>query len=433
MGVRGWGHARRLASGWAWLALALLAASCRNAPAGPEPPTEPSPDDLIRQRFGLQALGEAPHPTNNPRFGPRIALGRLLFFDPILAGERDVSCGACHHPSFGFADGRPFSAGAGGNGLGPARTVSVSRLTGLPIGPEPRGAPTILNTGLSADESGGPSPLGFLFWDGRARGLEAQAREPLASRVEMAGDAYPAALARDSVIARLRGNAEYVRLFREAFPAEAGGLPGPEIISLDRYGRAIAAYERELVTRDAPFDRYARGEDGALTAQQKRGLELFFTKARCSTCHVGPMFSDFRFKVIGVPQTGVGMNGVFPGDDSGREEATRNAADRWAFRTASLRNVQLTAPYMHDGLFATLADVVRFYNAGARPRHAAVNDGLLDPALRTPMGLTDEETNDLVAFLAALTDPGTALDPTLLTVPSSVPSGLTPVFGVETR
>lgn len=199
---------------------------------------------------------------------------------------------------------------------------------------------------------------------------------------------------------------------------------------MDTYGRAVAAYERELVTRNSAFDRYARGEDGALTAQQKLGLELFFTKALCSSCHGGPMFSDFLFHVLGVPQEGGGKD-VLPGDDTGREEHTLSPADRYAFRTPTLRNVELTAPYMHDGALATIEDVLRFYDEGALPRHPAVGDALVDPFVRDPIGLTDEEVSAVVEFLRALTDPGTGLDPTLLTVPASVPSGLEPVFGVR--
>jgi cytochrome c peroxidase len=413
---------RRLAG----LAL-LLVAGCGS---GPSAPPGPGPDDELRQRFDLHALEEIPYPPGGPPSAARIALGRLLFFDPILAGEKDVACATCHHPDLAFADGRQFSAGAGGTGLGPGRAASVSSITGLAIGLEPRNAQTVFNAAFNADAAGSPSHQGLQFWDGRASGLEEQARIPIMSRTEMAGDAYPAEVARDSVVARLRAIAEYVELFREAFPEEAEALPGGDVVTMDTYGRAVAAYERELVTRNSPFDRYARGDDGALTAQQKMGLELFFTKAVCSSCHGGPMFSDFLFHVLGVPQEGDGKD-LLPGDDTGREEHTLNSADRYAFRTPTLRNVELTAPYMHDGAFGTLEDVVRFYDQGASPRHPAVGDALIDPFVRDPLGLTNEEIFAVVAFLKALTDPGSTLDPTLLAVPASVPSGLEPVFGVR--
>lgn len=410
------------------LPLLLGASGCGDGPAGPLPGGS---DDDLRRRFDLRALGEIPYPPGDSPSAARVALGRLLFFDPILGGEMDVSCATCHHPGFAFADGRRLSAGAGAVGLGPGRTPAASRITGLPIGLEARNSPTVLNAAFNADEAGVPTHVGFQFWDGRVRGLEEQARAPIASRVEMAGDAYPAEVARDSVVARLRGIAEYVRLFAEAFPAEAQLLAGPDLISMDTYGRAVAAYERELVTRNSPFDRYARGADDALTAEQKRGLELFFADARCSSCHGGPMFSDFRFHVLGVPQEGGGKD-VLPGDDTGREEHTRDAADRYAFRTPSLRNVELTAPYMHDGVFATLEEVVRFYDRGALPRHPAVTDDRLDVLVRDPIGLADQDVLAIAEFLRALTDPGTELDPALLTVPGSVPSGLEPVFGLGT-
>jgi cytochrome c peroxidase len=129
------------------------------------------------------------------------------------------------------------------------------------------------------------------------------------------------------------------------------------------------------VTRNSPYDRFVLGEEGALDNIQKRGLVLFFTKAKCAACHSGPMFSDFRFVVQGVPQEGDGKE-IIPGDDTGREEFTLASADRYAFRTLTLRNVELTAPYMHDGVFETLEEVVQFYNDGAQPRHPAVSDEL---------------------------------------------------------
>ena len=406
------------------LLLVIVLAGCGDGTAGPSG----DPDHDLRQRFDLRALGPPPQPPEGLAPAARVALGRLLFFDPILSGEMDVACATCHHPSLGFADGRAFSAGASGRGLGPDRVPSGSAITGEPIGLEPRNSPTVLNAAFNADEAGSPSHRGIQFWDGRAFGLEEQATIPITSRVEMAGDAYPPEVARDSVLARLRAIPEYVELFRDAFPAEAGPPGDASLISMETFGRAIAAYERELVTRETAFDAYARGDDGALTRQQKHGLELFFAKAACSSCHGGPMFSNYRFHVVGVPQSGDGKD-VLPGDDTGREEHTLDPADRYAFRTPTLRNVELTAPYMHDGVFATIEEVVRFYNDGALPRHAAIADAAVDPLVRQPLGLTDIEMADLVAFLRALTDPGTALDPLLRTVPRSVPSGLAPVFG----
>lgn len=407
------------------LTIVLALSGCSDGATGPRGSRL---DDELRRSLDLRELGPTPYPSEGRPSAARIALGKMLFFDPILSGEKDVACATCHHPSFGFADGRAFSVGAGGEGLGPARLATGSRLTGLPIGLEPRNSPTVLNAALNADAAGVPSDSGLQFWDGRALGLEEQARRPLESRAEMAGDAYAPEAARDSIVARLRAIPEYVRLFREAFPSEAGSADDATVVSMDTYGRAVAAYERELVTRESAFDAYAGGDDRALDERQKRGLELFFTKARCAFCHAGPMFSDYQFRVLGVPQTGEGKD-VIPGDDTGREEHTLESRDRYAFRTPTLRNVELTAPYMHDGVFTTLEEAVRFYNDGARPRHPEVPDADVDEAARDPLGLSDEEMGALVAFLRGLTDPGRGLDPALLTVPEAVPSGLAPVFG----
>ena len=190
--------------------------------------------------------------------------------------------------------------------------------------------------------------------------------------------------------------------------------------------RALAAYQRELVAADSPFDRFVAGDDGALSDAQRRGLTLFFSQAKCSLCHRGPMFSSFLFRVVGYPQAGPGKS-VIPGDDTGREEDTGRIEHRYEFRVPTLRNIELTGPYGHAGVFPTLEDVVRFYNAGARPRHPNVQDDDLEVSMRVPIGLTDGEIADIVEFMKSLTDRLDHIDPVLLTVPDSVPSGLTPL------
>lgn len=415
------------------LTMALLACSEDD---DEDPSTGPVVQEDLRETYGLQTLPPIPYPADNEPRQERIALGRLLFYDPILSGEKDVSCGTCHHPAFAFADRRQFGAGVSGKGLGPERILSVSALTGLGISLEPRNTPTIFNTACNIDLEGNMSSDGLQFWDGRVRSLEEQARRPITSRVEMRGDLFfgipedeAADIAVDTVLARLRAIPEYVQRFRSAFPEEAAVSNGAEVIGRLTYGKAVAAFERELVTNNSPYDRFVLGDDDALTAVQKQGLELFFTKARCSDCHSGPMFTDFQFVVQGVPQEGPGKE-VIRGDDTGREEFTLDPADRYAFRTPTLRNVELTPPYMHDGVFETLEQVVAFYNDGALPRHPQVTTEMLHPSLREPLGLTAAEQDALVAFMRALTDPGTALDPFLLSVPERVPSGLLPVFGL---
>lgn len=405
-----------------------------------------SPDERLRQQFNLQKLDETPYPVLNPRVPDRVSLGRLLFYDPILSGELDISCGTCHHPDFAFADGRQFAAGTSGTGLGPERTLAISRISGRPIELVSRNSPTVLNAALNGDSEGNPSAMGSQFWDSRVGGLELQCTKPIAARIEMRGDAFETGqggsygedylteeLILDSVVERLRAIPEYNELFRRAFPTEAAaqdiGLRG-SVIDPFSLTRAVAAFERELVTRNSAYDRYVAGDDDALTAGQKKGLEIFHTKARCATCHSGPMLSDFSLVVHGTAQEG-GGGGIISGDDLGREEFTRHEIDRHAFKTPSLRNVELTAPYMHDGVFETLEEVIDFYNDGCRPRHVAVSDTQLDERLRQPLNLTAEEKSALIEFIRGLSDPGTALDPFLLTIPERVPSGLTPVFGMS--
>lgn len=380
-----------------------------------------------RSKYNLQALGEIPYPDDNPPRQERISLGRFLFFDPILAGEKDVSCGTCHHPDFAFADRRQFGAGVSGTDLGPDRI-----LTDESFHLEPRNSQTVLNTAFNGARNADPSANGCQFWDCRVKSLEVQATKPVASRVEMKGDAYPAEVALDSVLARLRGIPEYVQRFEQAFPDVAAATPDSvraTVIDTSTYARAIASYERELVTRNSAYDYYVRGDDEALTSKQKKGLMLFFEKANCAECHRGPMLSNFNFVVHGTPQEGVGKE-VIEGDDTGREEATGNSEDRYEFRAPTLRNVELTPPYMHDGVFRTLEEVVRFYNQGARPRHEKISNQELHPALREPLDLTEEEIDALVAFMTSLTDRGRELPDYLTTVPAEVPSGLTPVNGV---
>ncbi len=288
--------------------------------------------------------------------GPKTAaaeLGRLLFWDPILSGEKDIACATCHHPDFAYADGRDLSRGTGAVGLGPARAdVSKGR---IPI--VKRNAPTVLNMAFNGlDENRGRrrgvggAPLESvnqarapMLWDSRIRSLELQAVEPLKAREEMRGDAYPEADAVDSVMARLRAIPEYVTLFENAFGAGT-------VIDAQSYGAAMAAFERTLIATNSPFDRFRAGEFDALTEQQRRGMEIF-DDVGCDRCHEGPMFSDFDMHAEGVRE-----NPKLAEPDAG----TR----RFRFRTPSLRNVALTAPYFHNGMLRTLEDVLRHYDNG---------------------------------------------------------------------
>ncbi len=422
------------------LVTALGSTACGGGPAGPQ-----TQDDELRQQFALEPIGAIPYPADNQRNDARISLGRLLFFDPILSGEQDVACGTCHHPDFDFGDARQFGAGVSGVGLGPDRHLGVSAFSGDSINTAARNTPTILNTAFvmstATDLDGNPTTSTPLFWDGRASSLEDQALIPIGSRVEMRGDAFPgieqndgylpgsdeaATSTVDSILRRLRGVSEYVALFREAFPTITGNTA---VVSRSTLSRAIAAYERELVAVDSPFDRWVAGDDDGLSELQKDGLELFFTRANCSVCHRGPMLSTFSFMVTGVPQEGPGLRTIAD-DDLGREEHTGSPDDRYKFRVPPLRNVEITAPYMHSGVFATLEEVIHFYNDGIEPRHPNIGDSRQNAAVRNPLGLSDQDISALVGFLRSFTDPGTGLAAILRTVPATVPSGLMPVYGL---
>lgn len=389
---------------------------------------------FIRANHDIMAMPEQiPYPDDNPAITERIELGRLLFFDPILSGDRDVSCAHCHHPAFAWADGRDLSIGVGGEGLGPDRVRTIGDAPTEFF--TPRNSPSILDTAFNRPFSGDAPHEGRMFWDGRETTLEAQALAPIRSRDEMRHDAYLAPEALTRVLLRLQDIPEYVDLFAAAFPdvAETAVQMGDArlVINGDTYSRAIAAYERELCTADSPFDQFVRGDDSALSYAQKRGLDLFW-KSGCRECHSGPMFSDFSFRVTGVQPGGAGKPPIHEGGDGtdpGRYLQTAVEADRDAFRTPTLRNVALTAPYFHTGGadsggdYQTLRQTVEFYDRGANDEGLPLER--LDPSLR-PLGLTPQEIDDLVAFLESLTATRLASDRVDPTVPAEVPSGLEP-------
>jgi cytochrome c peroxidase len=335
---------------------------------------------LARAHHPPLGLPAVPVPADNPLTAEKIALGRKLFFDRRLSANGTISCAMCHVPEQGY---------------------TVNELA-TPVGIEGRSvrrnAPTVVNAAYQHT----------LFHDGRVPSLEEQALLPLVDRDEMGN------LSHDAVIARLRGLSDYAGLFERAFgrPADAPAL-----------AQAIAAWQRTLISGDSPFDRWYFGKnEDALPEAAKRGFRLFTDRAGCGGCHAiagdHALFTDHGFHNTGVgaalPTAGDRRVEIAPGvfatvtrqaleavsepskPDFGRFEVTKNPADRWAYKTPSLRNVALTAPYMHDGSLATLADVVRFYNDGGR-----ANDGL-DPRIR-PLGLSEADVADLVAFLESLT------------------------------
>ena len=352
-------------------------------------------------------------PAGNPSTPQKVALGRLLFWDPILSGGADIACATCHHPAFGYSDGRDLPIGTGGRGSGPGRTY--------PAGTSPlvrRNSQTILNVGFNGiDAAGHVDPeQAPMFWDSRARGLEAQALIPIDSLEEMRGGQVVEGGGVAAAVARIARVGEYRRLFERAF----GGADAVTAVNLSR---AIAAYERSLVVADAPFDRYVRGDRTAMSEVERRGMAAFEGHG-CTLCHNGPMFSDYKLHVLGVS------------DNSKLGDYDPGADQRYAFRTPSLRNLAYTGPYMHSGLIADLGSAVGFYKSvgGAagllvhfdKPRVVSgqlvlgspVGRDALDPLLREVT--VNSELDDIVAFLGTLN--GT-FDRTM---PARVPSGLRP-------
>ncbi len=295
---------------------------------------------------GLAALPSVPVPPDNPQTDAKVQLGKHLFFDKRLSLDRSLSCSSCHDPAKAFTDGRTKASGFGGFTLS-------------------RNAPTVLNAAFNRAQ----------FWDGRARSLEEQAKGPLTAKHEMN------MLDEHLLVARLNHVPEYKKQFQTAF----GSAP-----SLDNVARAIAAFERTLTTPDSRFDRYANGDKSSLTVHEKQGLILFFGKAACAECHNGPNFTDDKLYGLGT------SSAANKSADMGRFAVTRLRQDKGVFKTPTLRNIELTGPYMHDGSFATLEEVVELYNRGGDP-------GPNKSKLLHKLDLSSQEKSDLIAFLKTLT------------------------------
>jgi cytochrome c peroxidase len=290
----------------------------------------------------LRPMTPSPAPADNPTTPARIALGARLFADPRLSGTGQRSCATCHRPELAFTDGRP-------------RALALS---GAPLR---RNTPSLWNLAWST----------HYFWDGRAASLEAQVRTPIEAADEMAGH-WPA------ILARLEADAGLVGQFRAAFAADTG-------ISPDAVAKALSAYVRSLVSPPTRFDAWIDGDGGALSAAEIRGFRLFTGKAGCVLCHVGWRFTDDRFHDIGLP-----------GDDPGRGAVPGGTPGLRAFKTASLRELAHTAPYMHNGAVPTLAAVVAHYAGGFVARSG------LAPNMNRSLRLSARERADLVAFLLTL-------------------------------
>lgn len=424
-----------------------------------------------------QLTKNPPAPITDELFHPydegRALLGQKLFYDPLISGNRNISCATCHHPDFASADSLPLGIGEGGIGTGKERTVGSGQ--DLIRRRVPRNSPALFNLGArefsslfhdgrleidAKDPAGFDTPADEDTPIGLTTILAAQALFPLTSEVEMAGQGTENEIGQAleniygnpwkdvwaKVEQRLRQSEAYLPLFQSAYPE----IRSAKDITIVHYANAVGDFvNAEWRSSQSPFDRYLAGEQLAMTDQQQTGLDLFYGKANCASCHNGPFLTDQKFHAIAMPQIGPGRVARLEAirHDRGRAGATNLIEDRYKFRTPSLRNVALTAPYGHSGAFATLEGVVRHHldpvtsferfslRSVELPEHPRLSneDGfimqdrrerrrILKANVLKPVSLKDEEVGALVAFLESLTD--TAAASGRLGVPDSVPSGL---------
>lgn len=276
------------------------------------------------------------HPKGNPTSPEKVALGQQLYFDGRLSADNKVSCASCHDPAKGFSNGEQFATGVEGKKGG-------------------RNSPTVINSAFQ----------NFQFWDGRAGSLEEQALGPIQNPIEMNMELQ-------AVVTKLNAIKGYREQFQKVFGTD---------VTAEGIAKALAAYERTIVSFDAPYDKFKAGDKTALSESAQRGMKLFFNKARCSACHTGPNFTDNGFHNIGVP-----------GNDEGRTVVTKSLGDKGAFKTPTLREIAKSAPYMHDGSMKTLEEVVAHYAKGGTP-HPQLDEELY------PLKLTPDEVTDLVTFM----------------------------------
>ena len=352
-------------------------------------------------------LPPAPIPAGNPQTAEKIALGDKLFNDIRFSSTGDVSCMTCHDPKKAFTDG-PLQVSEG-----------ILKLKGT------RNAPTVINSAY----------FETMFWDGRSPDLEDQALHPFVNPVEMGLEDH------EPILAIVREDPEYVQAFQQVFNKEG------EAVTMTEVTQAIAAFERTQIAANSPFDRYYfGGEEEALTPAQKRGLDLFVNEGRCVSCHLieqtTALFTDNRFHNVGV-----GINAIQDEapdlvsefiraeatasevdvqvltdqrtSELGRLVVTRGFDDIGAFKTSTLRNIAVTAPYMHDGSLATLRDVIVHYNNGGVTNEGDPVNDFLSGGIR-PLNLTEGQIDDLVAFMEALTSPEYA------DLMASTPGGVNP-------
>jgi cytochrome c peroxidase len=298
----------------------------------------------LQNHTNLVPIGDIPVPEDNPMSADVVELGQMLFFDPRLSGNNKVSCATCHDPNLGYGDNQPtFALYNGGHGK--------------------RNSPTVINAGYYSSN----------FWDGRAASLEEQALGPIENPNEMNQPL-------DELIEELNSISGYNERFTTAF--------GKKGITEENIAKSLAAFQRQIVVKDTPYDQYLNGDTNALTQQELRGLNVFTGKAMCVTCHNGPNLSDNQFYNIGINT-----------DDEGRYAVTKDEKDLGRIRTPGLYGITHTAPYMRDGSIATLEEVIDYYDRGGDDHP---NKSFFIQQFMQPIGLTTEEKADLLAFLKVL-------------------------------
>jgi cytochrome c peroxidase len=328
----------------------LLAVSCgRSRMMVEQPPSTPTPLVLAIPPWAVDTGHALNLPYDNPLTVEGVALGKRLFHEPALSGDGTLSCASCHKQEFAFSDPRNFATSFG------------TQRNSMPL----------FNLAFHH----------YFFWDARALSLELQAFEPVKAHQEMNSDWR-------TVVQRLQDHPDYPALFKQAF--------GSTVVDSLRVAYALAQFERTLLSFDSRFDRFRYGKDStAMTAQEMRGWKLFTGKGNCADCHMPPLFTDGRVSDIGLDE-------VPP--DKGLGERTGIAWHMGRFKTPSLRNVAVTAPYMHDGRFETLEDVLVFYATGVNV-HSPTLDVHMQPWVKEEVYLSVQDRSDLVAFLHTLTDP----------------------------
>ncbi|MEM6964546.1 MAG: cytochrome c peroxidase [Bacteroidota bacterium] len=354
-----------------FLLLVIITFNCKDKTPGETPivgdltgiPYNPTPHSLIRP----EAFPSMLIPNDNPMTEEGIELGRYLFYDPILSADNTMSCSSCHLPNLGFADGKKVSFGIDG-------------VAGL------RSAMSLVNIGYV--EKG-------LFWDGKVNTLEEQALLPIEDPLEL-HDTW------ENVERKLKEHADYPTMFREAF-----GIGDTDDITRDLAVKAIAQFERTLISHNSRYDIVKLREEGIFTDSEERGFRMFFDStssqglalpdAECGHCHNAPLMTTDEYFNNGLDSVG-SLTDYFE-MDAGLGLVTQDTFDNGKFRAPSLRNIALTAPYMHDGRFQTLEEVVDFYNES--PHHAHAPN--VDANIR-PLGLTESQKEDIINFLHTLTD-----------------------------